>query len=142
MADIFDYVTGRVLEVSETTAIDTATKIADIFTCDVSVAVGDLVRASTTTDETVETVTTNVYSDIVIGMVISKPTATSCEVLFSGKVEDNGLSGLTFGKVIWVGTSGEVTTTKPTTGHIQKLGVAIKSNKIFLLPSTEKVIQV
>jgi len=141
MADIFDYVTGRVLEVSETTAIDTATKIADIFTCDVSVAVGDLVRASTTTDETVETVTTNVYSDIVIGMVISKPTATSCEVLFSGKVEDNGLSGLTFGKVIWVGTSGEVTTTKPATGHIQKLGVAIKSNKIFLLPSTEKVIQ-
>ena len=130
-----------VLEPTESPAnIEFAQKISDVFSCDVSTSVGDLVKASELTEETVETVSSNVYNDIVIGLVISKPTATTCEVLFSGKVEDTGLSGLSFGKVIWVGTSGEVTTTRPTSGHIQKLGIAIKANKIFLLPSTEKVV--
>lgn len=127
-----DYVSSQEINVAE--------KIADVFSCAEAVEVGDLVRASVTAEETVETVTSNIFDDIVIGMVISKTTPTQCEVLFSGKVDGGVLSGLTFGKVIWVGTAGEVTTTKPTSGHLQKLGVAIKSNKIFLLPSTEKVI--
>ena len=136
----FNPFSGMLEPTESPSSIEFAEKIADIFTCNESVQVGDLVRASTVTEETVETITSNVYDDIVIGLVISKPTAGTCEVLFSGKVEDIGLSGLSFGKVIWVGVTGEITTTRPTAGHIQKLGVAIKSNKIFLLPSTEKVI--
>ena len=89
---------------------------------------------------TVVALTSNVYNDVIIGMVISKPTPTTCEVLFSGKIEGGSLSGLVFGKVAWVSPSGTVTTVKPTSGHIQKLGIAIKSNKLFLLPSTEKVV--
>ena len=128
-----------VLEPTESpAAVEFAEKIADIFTCDPSVAVGDLVRPSETVEDEVVAVSSNVYPNIVFGVVINKPTSTSCEVLISGKLD--GYSGLAFGKVIWAGTSGEVTTTKPTTGHQQKLGIAIKSDTIFLFPSTEKVI--
>lgn len=136
----FNPFTGILDPTESASSVEFAEKIVDIFACASNVQIGDLVRASNLFADTVETVTSNVYSDIVIGFVISKPTATSCEVLFSGKVEDNGITGLTFGKVIWVGLSGQITTTRPTTGHLQKLGVAIKENKIFLLPSLEKVI--
>lgn len=136
----FNHFTGNLDITSVPTSIEVAEKIAAVFSCAETVQVGDLVRADNTTSDTVVTVDSNVYNDIVFGMVINKTTTTSCEVLVSGKVEGSPLSGLSFGKVIWVGTSGEVTTTKPASGHIQKLGIAIKADAIFLLPSTEKVI--
>jgi hypothetical protein len=122
---------------STTTTVEKAEKIVAILDTDASTAIGDLVRPDTVVSDKVVTVTSNIYPNIVIGYVISKPTSTTAEVLISGKV--TGLSGLTFGKVVFVGTSGEVTTTVPATDR-QKLGIAIGSDTIFLLPSTEKVV--
>lgn len=119
-------------------AVEFAEKISDIFTCLASVAVGDLAIADPSNADTILAISTNVYDDIVFGLVIEKPSSTTCEVLFSGKV--NSLSGLSLGKVVWVSASGVPTTTKPTTGHQQKLGVAIKSDSMYLSPSLEKVI--
>ena len=125
------------------TNVEFAEKISVIFDCDVSAAIGDVVRPSTTTADKVEVVTTNIWPNLAIGVIITKPTTTTCEVLISGKLEGItfGLSGLTFGKAIFVGTSGGVTTTVPATGHLQKMGLAIKSDAIFLLPSLEKVVR-
>lgn len=120
------------------TSVEFAEKISDIFNCLASVSVGDLAIADPSNDDTILAIGTNVYDDIVFGVVIEKPSSTTCEVLFSGKV--NSLSGLSLGKVVWVGTSGVPTTVKPTTGHQQKLGVAIKSDSMYLSPSLEKVI--
>lgn len=121
-------------------SVEFAQKLADIFICDASAAVGDLVVASQNVSDTVEVVSTNVYNDLIFGVIISKPTSTQAEVLISGRL-DGFFTGLTFGKSVFVSETGGLTTTKPATGHVQIIGRAIKSDSIFLLPSNEKVIQ-
>jgi len=116
-----------------------AEKLVDTYNCDTSTVIGDVVRPSEAQAETVVSLTSNVYSNTAIGVVLSKPTPTTCEVLISGKVE--GLSGLTFGRPVFVAPDGSLTTVKPTTGHLQHMGLAIRADAIFLLPSTDKVIQ-
>jgi hypothetical protein len=115
-----------------------AEKVSDVFVCLGTVQIGDLVRPSTATSNTVETIPTNSYPGLALGVVISKPTTTSCEVLISGKLSD--LTGLDFGKVMFIGVDGKLTTTPPLTGHSQKMGIAMTSSTAFLLPSSEKVV--
>ncbi len=133
----FDIVTGNA-----PTTTDVAEKIADIFGCPVTASVGDVVVPSTTIQDQVDPITSNVFANLGFGVIIEKLTLTTCKVLISGKLEGaaNGVSGLTFGKVVFIGTNGLLTTTKPNTGHLQKMGMAIKSDAVFLLPSLEKVV--
>jgi len=119
--------------------VEFAQKISSEFICNASTAVGDVVVPSQTVENKVITITTNIYNNLVFGIVIKKIDATTCEVLVSGKVTD-GISGLSFGKVAYIGPFGTITTTVPTTGHLQKIGMAIKANELFLLPSLEKII--
>lgn len=121
-------------------SIEFAEKLADTFLCEASAAVGDLVIASSTTEDKVEVVSSNIYDDLIFGVIISKPSSTTAEVLVSGRL-DGFFTGLTFGKSLFVSEVGGITTSKPATGHIQIIGRAIKSDSIFLLPSNEKVIQ-
>lgn len=134
----FDPTTGLVHNFKKQTDVEFAQKIAITYMSDPSVVVGDIVRPSTTVTDTVVSLTDNVYPNLAVGIVISKPSATQAEVLISGRIA--GFTGLVFGKPVFIGTSGEITTTVPTTGHQQKMGSAITSTEIFLLPSTEKVI--
>lgn len=129
-----------ILELGPANSVEFAKKVSEIFDCDAGVAIGDLVRPSEVTENTVISLTSNVYNNLAFGVVISKPTATTCEVLISGKLEV-GVSGLTFGKVCYVDTDGSITTTVPATGHLQKVGLAIKSDIMFLIPSMEKVVR-
>lgn len=143
MAVRFNPFTGQLdLVAPKQTAIDTAEKIADIFGCLASVSVGDVVVPSTTVSDHVDTLSTNAYDNLAFGVVIEKISLTSCKVLVSGKLTGAafGISGLTFGKAVFIGTDGSLTTTVPVTGHRQKMGMAIKSDSIFLLPSLEKVV--
>jgi hypothetical protein len=116
-----------------------AKKISEVFNCDSGTQIGDVVRPSEIITDTVVSLTSNVYTNLAFGVVIAKPTATTCEVLISGKLE--GFSGLTFGKVLYIDTDGTLTTDVPATGHLQKMGMALKSDTIFLLPSMEKVVR-
>ena len=136
---IFDWQTGLPLRVPVQHSVEFAEKVSDIFNCDASTAIGDVVRPSETLEDTVVTLTSNVFPNTAIGVVIEKPSATTCEGLISGKLEN--LSGLTFGRAVFIDTDGTLTTTPPATGHQQKMGLAIKSDTMFLLPSLEKVIQ-
>jgi hypothetical protein len=125
------------------TTVETAEKIAEIFDCDATAAVGDVVAPSTTTANKVDHLTSNSYNGLAFGVIIEKLTITTCKVLISGKLAGPtyGLSGLTFGKPLFVDTDGSLTTTVPPTGHLQKMGMAIKDDTIFLLPSLEKVVR-
>jgi hypothetical protein len=120
-------------------SVPTAEKIADVFLCDISANIGDLVIPSTTIEGAVEVLTSNVFSGLCFGVIVSKPTTTTAEVLVSGRL--SGLSGLPIGKPLFVGTTGILTATKPLTGHLQVLGLSITQATAFLMPSLTKVIQ-
>jgi len=122
-----------------TPTIPIAEKIADIFNCLATVAVGDLVVPSEVTPGSVEALSSNVYNNLCFGIVIAKPTVTTAEVLVSGRV--SGLSGLPIGRPLFVGTTGDLTAIKPATGHLQTMGISITATTAFLMPSLTKVIQ-
>jgi hypothetical protein len=124
---------------SSSNTIEFAEKVAAEFDCDAGVAVGDLVVPSNTVSDTVEKITVNSYDGLVIGIVIRKISSTRCEVLASGKI--SGLTGIDFGKPLFVGTNGKLTTAKPVTGHLQAMGMSLTTTTGFLLPSMMKVIQ-
>lgn len=120
--------------------IEYARKASGIFDCSETLQIGDLVRASTTQQDLVEVITSNVYQGLVLGVVIRKPTSTKCEVLILGKAEAVA-TDFVFGDVVWVGTDGSLTTTKPATGHLQKMGIALTTTDMILIPAMEKVVQ-
>jgi hypothetical protein len=123
----------------DTPTIPTAEKVADIFNCAATVAVGDLVIPSEVTAGTVEALSSNVYNNLCFGVVISKPSLTTAEVLVSGKI--TGLVGMPIGRPLFVGTDGKLTAYKPGTGHLQTMGISITATTAFLMPSLTKVIQ-
>jgi hypothetical protein len=42
---------------------------------------------------------------------------------------------------LFVGTNGHLTTSKPSTGHLQAMGLSITATTAFLMPSLTKVVQ-
>lgn len=126
---------GTVSEVAEA-----AEKVAEEFDNDGPVQVGDLVIPSTTLADSVKAITTNYnYPSASFGIVIEILTPTRCKVLISGKLTGGiyQLSGLTFGKTVFIGSNGKLTTTPPATGPLQKMGLSLKSDTIFLLPNLD-----
>lgn len=108
--------------------------------CTVAENVGDPVVFSKTDDRMVESLSTNVYDTrLVVGVIRSKSSDTRCMVVTMGILEDI-TSGLSRGAPLWVGTSGELTTTRPASGHWQILGNAISSTSISVNIEMRKVI--
>lgn len=123
--------------------VEFAKKAADTFICDVSAQVGDVVR-HTSTPDTVEVITSNPYTGKAFGTIIEKISDTVCTVQYGGKIAGaaNGLSGLTPGETIWIGTNGKYTTTVPGSGeHQQAMGFAVKTDTIMLIPDMRKVLK-
>ena len=117
---------------------EVALKVQEEFDNDGPVMVGDLVIASSSVAEAVKSINTNYnYPSAVFGIVTEIVSPTRCKVLISGKLSGvlYQLTGLTFGRDLFVGSDGKLTTTPPPTGPLQKLGIAIKSDSIFLLPN-------
>jgi len=139
MAFRFNPLSGQLEIDRASSSVEFAEKISSEFLCDISSVVGDVVVPSTTVSNKVDSLSSNVYSNLAFGVIIDKITPTTCEVLISGKLTE-GISGLDFGKVVYINPAGVITTSVPTVGHQQKMGMAIKSNELFLLPSLEKVI--
>lgn len=74
-----------------------------------------------------------------VGVLIDKPTATTCTVQRSGILTT---SGLVAGTRYWVGDAGLLTATIPTPGIgeariLQSVGIAISSTKLLLDPQTQ-----
>lgn len=107
--------------------------------CSASEAIGDPVVFSLTLDKTVERITSNVYTQLVVGIINEKPTVTTCIVIVMG-ILDGIATGLSKGEAVWVSTSGGLTTTRPVTGHLQGLGIAISPTGIIVNIEQNKVI--
>jgi len=108
--------------------------------CDLSASVGDPVYQDVTEDnKAVKPASNNPTLPIVFGAIIEKPTPTTCKVMLTGSLQ--GLSGLTRSKVVYLSLTGGYTTTPPTTGSKQILGVASSSTGMFLIPNMTRVIK-
>lgn len=111
----------------------TAARVAVSFQCEIAAAVGDLVRHSSTTAEKVEVLTSNTHIAQCIGVILEKPQTQIARVLLIGSM--GGFSGLTIGAKVFLSTSGTPTTTKPTTGYLQILGVATDTDTVLFIPN-------
>lgn len=111
----------------------TATRVALNFQCDVSATVGDLVKQSSTVSEKVDVLSTNTDIGPCIGVILEKPQPQIAKVLLLGVKE--GFAGLTVGAKVFLSTTGSVTTTKPTTGYLHILGVALASDAVLFIPN-------
>lgn len=121
---------------------DAAAKVQEEFELYGAASVGDLVVPSLNQSEAVESVSDNYYYPrAVFGIVIEIVSPTRVKILISGKLVGSQyqLNGLTFGKSLFVSSTGKLTTTPPATGPLQKLGIALKGDTIFLLPSLDLI---
>ena len=104
-------------------------------TCSVGDSVGDPVII--VGDNEVSKLSINVYSEIVVGVILSKESTTACTVAIGGLLA--GItSGLTTSKPVWVSTTGGMTTTKPLTGHQQIIGYSINATDVVVSVATDK----
>lgn len=124
-------------------SVELAQKVQETFTLYGPAAVGDLVVPSANQAESVEAISSNYYSNLVLGVITGFVDPTTVKVLVSGKLTgaSNQLAGLTFGQAIFVSSLGKITTTPPTSGHLQAMGTALKQDVVFLLISPNKVIR-
>lgn len=137
----FDNRTNGFLSTQVQAAIEEArTAPAAVFACDSAVAIGDLVTASAAADGTVEVVTDNLYANVVVGVVVSKPTLTQAVVRQIGI--QGGFSGLTRGRIVFVGTDGKPTTTFPATGNRQSIGTATSATHILFNINLDKTVRI
>ena len=123
------------------TRIKASTKaktLQDTFPCDVSAVTGDLVRASDTLAGGVDVAVDNLIQRPVIGLILSKPTTTTAEILLLGKA--SGFSGLTQGATVFLSSTGTATTTAPVgPGYLQVLGAATNTTEIIFSPQLRVV---
>ena len=106
-----------------------------IMVVDATVAVDDLVYQDTVTANTALKIVNNFPPTPGIGMVISKPTATSAEVVLLGEVN------FTIGQGnLWIGLTGQLSiSTAIPTGYIQRFGFSFGDGKIFIEPSQNRI---
>jgi hypothetical protein len=116
---------------------DNAKRILIPFGCDVTVAVGDFVYQDSATDEWVKTATNNTLVSQVIGVVYAKPQAQIASVLILGIAE--GFSGLITGSRVFLSPTGTPTNTRPTSGFVHNLGVAVSETDFLLIPNNIRV---
>jgi hypothetical protein len=103
-------------------------------------SVGDPVVVDANIDDKVESLSNNIYDDLVIGIIQEKLTDTRCIVVVMGLM--NGIAtGLTRRKAVFISTTGGLTTTPPATGHQQIIGQAVNSTDIVVNVNNQKVIK-
>jgi hypothetical protein len=66
----------------------------------------------------------------VFGVILQKPTATTCSVLVLG--EADLYTGLTAAKNVFLSPTGNITQVVPTSGILQRVGRATSSSKLFV----------
>lgn len=110
-----------------------------LLDCDPFLEVGDIVIAHPSTDNFAFPIYSNVYDNLAIGICVDKPSTSTCKIRVGGVY--SGYGSLVRGKPVFVGVDGIPTTTKPETGHLQIIGVALTATTISINVSPTKVIQ-
>lgn len=102
----------------------------NVFACSAGVAVNDAVYVNGS-DSVDQANATTIGTAPVFGFVASKPTATTCNIIYAGELM--GFVGLVPGNVYYLNTtSGGITNVAPTTSGniVQKVGVARNSTTL------------
>lgn len=110
--------------------------------CGAGDAVGQLVIPDITTDNTVTGISSDIYDNLVFGLIHDKPTATTCNVQVSGSY--TGAYTFTRGLTVYVGADGVPTTTPPpaTAGtSLQVIGTAFSSVRFVVDVAKNKVVR-
>lgn len=102
--------------------------------CAVGVAVDDWVYQSTTTDNFAITATDNSPTKGVNGIVLSKPTTTTCEVMFLGITTLAVARGEMF-----LDASGQASNIAPATGYLQRLGISFGDGQVLIRPDWTRI---
>ena len=119
---------------------DAAASLVLEFDCEVSAAVNDIVHQDAISDTKVIVNVNNTETKPSIGVIVEKITTTRCKVLILGI--QGGYSGLSIGDKIFLDTDGTPTSSKPGTGYIQTLGIAVSASQIYFTPNATRVLQV
>jgi len=114
-----------------------AEKIVITRNCSSGASSGDLVYESQSISNGVDVSNGNSDDRNIVGIILSKPTSTTCKVLFEGTYNVS-LSGLSKGQKIYLSSSGTITSTAPTSNYVQILGNAIDSDSVNFKPSQIK----
>ena len=89
---------------------------------------------SSSTNNRAVTAADNTNLEPVIGIVLDKPTTTTCTVIL------HGIYALSVSRgKFYLGAGGSATTTGPTTGFLQSLGVSFGNGDIFINPEYNRV---
>lgn len=99
--------------------------------------VGDLVVESEVFVDRVDVAVDNVDVRPVFAVIIEKLDDTTCKVLLLGQI--GGFSGLTKGRKVFLSIDGGITSTPPTTGYMQSLGVAKEDSVVVFRPNMQRV---
>lgn len=116
--------------------VDRQSLMAD-FDCPSDVSLRDLVYLDLVSSETVKKALSNTTVNHVIGFVAQKISDTRCRVLIAGTL--GGFSGLLAGRSVFVGADGSLTQTRPESGYLQRVGVAVSENKILVVTGDSRV---
>ena len=106
-------------------------------TCEPDAEIGDVVYASPLVSGKVEVNINNTVVQPSIGMIISKSTATMCQVIYLGEVPVSGVSDL--GNKVFLADDGTLTQTPPLTGFMQVIGVLTSSTMMLINPNYQRV---
>lgn len=133
--------TGKVVPITKPdSGDDRASFVVETRFCLASAAVGDLVVESETIVNRVDVVTDNTDVRPVFAVIIEKLSDTECVILLLGQI--GGFSGLTKGRKVFLSTTGTFTSTPPTTGYMQSLGVAKEDSIVDFRPNMQRVLRV
>jgi hypothetical protein len=105
--------------------------------CLISTTVGDLVMESDIITNGVDSTSDNTDIRPVIGIVLEKPTTTTCKVLLVGTVQ--GFTGLTKARKVFLHTDGTIVSSLATTGYLQCLGTARDTDTVDFNPQLNRV---
>jgi len=114
-----------------------SSSITESRICLASAQVGEFVMESEVLVDRIDVTTGNGDIRPVFAIIIEKTSDTTCNILLLGQV--SGFSGLTKGRKVFLSDTGGVTSTPPTTGYVQSLGVAKEESIIDFRPNMQRV---
>ena len=103
-----------------------------VVSCEAGAVADNLVYLDPAADESVLVAADNRTPTPVVGIIVSKPTATTAEVVLLGEVS------LSIGRGhLYVGSSGEVSLSGTTVSgeYLQRIGFSLGSGRIYFNPS-------
>ena len=108
------------------------------FGCDAALSVGDWVYVDNANDNKAIKSANNTDTNPVIGVCFDKSGDNNCRVLCLGLMD--GFTGLVRGSKVFLNTDGTATTTRPTIGYVQTLGVAVSSNEMLVKTDLQRIL--